>query len=84
MPELPEVETIVRNLREGTAGCFALPGLTISGFTLSWQKTLAVPAAEELEESPSRTGDQGCSSAGKIHCDTAQPPYYPDTPQDVW
>ena len=50
MPELPEVETIVRNLREGTAGCFALPGLTISGFTLSWQKTLAVPTAKELEE----------------------------------
>lgn len=50
MPELPEVETIVRNLREGTAGCFALPGLTISGFKLSWQKTLAVPTAEELEK----------------------------------
>ena len=49
MPELPEVETIARNLREGTAGCFALPGLTISGFTLNWQKTLAVPTPKELE-----------------------------------
>ncbi len=49
MPELPEVETIARNLREGTAGCFALPGLTISGSSLFWQKTLAEPAPEELE-----------------------------------
>ncbi len=48
MPELPEVETIARNLREGTAGCFALPGLTISGFTLGWNKTLANTTPDEL------------------------------------
>jgi formamidopyrimidine-DNA glycosylase len=50
MPELPEVETITRNLREGTAGCFALPDLTISGFTLFWRKTLAEPTPELLEK----------------------------------
>lgn len=49
MPELPEVETIARNLREGTAGCFALPGLTISGFQLAWARTLAEPTPIELE-----------------------------------
>ncbi len=50
MPESPEVETIVRNLREGTAGCFALPGLTISGIKLFWSKTLMETSAEKLEE----------------------------------
>jgi formamidopyrimidine-DNA glycosylase len=50
MPESPEVETIARNLREGTAGCFALPGLTISGIKLSWYKTLAEPAVEIIEQ----------------------------------
>jgi formamidopyrimidine-DNA glycosylase len=50
MPESPEVETIARNLREGTAGCFALPGLTISGIKLSWHKTLAEPPVEIVEQ----------------------------------
>jgi len=50
MPELPEVETIARNLRDGSAGCFALPGLTISGFNLSWYKTLVEPPAEVLQQ----------------------------------
>ncbi len=50
MPESPEVETIARNLREGTAGCFALPGLTISGIKLFWSKTLMEPSAEKLEQ----------------------------------
>ena len=48
MPELPEVETIARNLREGTAGCFALPGRTISGLTLAWSKTLVTPTVDKL------------------------------------
>jgi formamidopyrimidine-DNA glycosylase len=50
MPESPEVETIARNLREGTAGCFALPGLTISGIKLFWPKTLIEPSVEKLEQ----------------------------------
>lgn len=50
MPELPEVETIARNLREGTAGCFALPGRTISGFELNWSKTLAEPSSAVLTQ----------------------------------
>jgi formamidopyrimidine-DNA glycosylase len=50
MPELPEVETIARNLRDGTAGCFALPGLTISGFNLFWHKTLVEPPVEILHQ----------------------------------
>lgn len=50
MPELPEVETIARNLREGSADCFPLPGLTISGFSLFWQKTLVEPSSEVLAQ----------------------------------
>ncbi len=48
MPELPEVETITRNLREGTAGCFALPGRKITDVSLEWERTLAYPAPEQL------------------------------------
>lgn len=50
MPELPEVETIARNLREGTAGCFALLGRVISGYRLYWPRTLAKPGIEELND----------------------------------
>jgi len=48
MPELPEVETIARNLREGTAGCFALPGRKITQVVLEWPRTLAYPMPEQL------------------------------------
>lgn len=50
MPELPEVETIARNLREGSENCLALPGLTISSFSLYWPKTLAEPSADDLPQ----------------------------------
>jgi formamidopyrimidine-DNA glycosylase len=49
MPELPEVETIARNLREGTAGCFALPGRRITAAALEWPRTLAQPLPDALE-----------------------------------
>jgi len=48
MPELPEVETIARNLRQGTAGCFTLPGRTITGSKLFWIKTLAAPNPDKV------------------------------------
>jgi formamidopyrimidine-DNA glycosylase len=50
MPELPEVETICRRLREGwrpATGASALPALTgrrITGSRLFWSRTLATPA----------------------------------------
>lgn len=50
MPELPEVETFSRNLREGTAGCFALPGQIVRGYRLHWRKTLASPEPQQLDE----------------------------------
>jgi len=43
MPELPEVETIARNLRLGHQGAPALPGQTITGVTLHWPRHIAEP-----------------------------------------
>ncbi|NPV75600.1 MAG: bifunctional DNA-formamidopyrimidine glycosylase/DNA-(apurinic or apyrimidinic site) lyase [Anaerolineae bacterium] len=46
MPELPEVETIVRNLREGEN--FSLPGRKIQSVDLLWDRTLAFPERENF------------------------------------
>lgn len=50
MPELPEVETIVNNLRLGAAGAPALPGKVITGAQVLWQRTVAEPAAPVFEQ----------------------------------
>ena len=42
MPELPEVETIARDLRE------PLVGRTITGVTVNWPRTVAIPTPEEF------------------------------------
>jgi len=46
VPELPEVETIVRNLRRGTDGAPSLIGQTIQAAHLLWPRTLAEPDVE--------------------------------------
>jgi formamidopyrimidine-DNA glycosylase len=46
VPELPEVETIARNLRQGTAGAPSLIGQTILKAQLLWPRTLAEPDIE--------------------------------------
>ncbi|MFZ3070193.1 MAG: bifunctional DNA-formamidopyrimidine glycosylase/DNA-(apurinic or apyrimidinic site) lyase [Anaerolineaceae bacterium] len=43
MPELPEVETILQGLKEGSSNTPPLIGQVISGFSLFWAKTLATP-----------------------------------------
>lgn len=43
MPELPEVETIVRNLRRGTDGAPSLIAQKIQSARLLWTRTLASP-----------------------------------------
>ncbi len=43
MPELPEVETIARNLRRGTGGAPSLIGQTIRHVCLLWSRTLVTP-----------------------------------------
>ena len=46
MPELPEVETIVRNLRRGTDGAPSLLGQIIQSAAVLWPRTLAEPDIE--------------------------------------
>ena len=48
MPELPEVETIARTLREGRGDGPPLPGRIIASSTLLWERTLAIPAWAEF------------------------------------
>ncbi len=48
MPELPEVETIVRALRQGGRGGAALTGRSIQSVTLTWERTLATPGVADF------------------------------------
>jgi formamidopyrimidine-DNA glycosylase len=48
MPELPEVETIARSLREGRPDQPSLLGQRITGVRLLWEHTLTTPAPEEF------------------------------------
>ncbi|HNT53339.1 MAG TPA: bifunctional DNA-formamidopyrimidine glycosylase/DNA-(apurinic or apyrimidinic site) lyase [Anaerolineaceae bacterium] len=48
MPELPEVETIVRALRDGGRGGKSVLGGVITGAELRWLRTLAEPTADEF------------------------------------
>ena len=49
MPELPEVETIAKNLRRGTGGAPSLIGQTIQCAHLLWSRTLAEPDLETFQ-----------------------------------
>jgi formamidopyrimidine-DNA glycosylase len=49
MPELPEVETISRNLRLGNKEQPALVGMHILGVYLLWERTLVEPSPVEFE-----------------------------------
>jgi formamidopyrimidine-DNA glycosylase len=49
MPELPEVETIVTSLRQGSPGKPSLLGKRIIGAQLLWEKSLATPAFPEFQ-----------------------------------
>jgi len=46
LPELPEVETIARSLRQGSETAPALVGMLITRAEVLWQRSLATPAAE--------------------------------------
>jgi formamidopyrimidine-DNA glycosylase len=48
MPELPEVETIIRALRDGGRDGVPLPGRTMARAEVLWRRTLAEPAYEEF------------------------------------
>jgi len=48
MPELPEVESIARRLREGVDQCPSLLGIRISTATLHWQRCLVTPNRDQF------------------------------------
>ena len=48
MPELPEVETIARNLRQEGLQAPSIIGRAITGVKLLWARTLATPAPEQF------------------------------------
>ena len=50
MPELPEVETIARYLRQGTGDAPGLLGRRVAATQLFWKRSLANPGAGELEQ----------------------------------
>jgi formamidopyrimidine-DNA glycosylase len=50
MPELPEVETIARYLRQGTRGAPGLLGRRVAGIQLLWERSLASPGVTELAQ----------------------------------
>ena len=58
MPELPEVETIARTLREGGQGREPVAGRAIAGARLLWQRTLAEPRLPEVELSARLAGQR--------------------------
>jgi formamidopyrimidine-DNA glycosylase len=49
MPELPEVETIARSLREGSQGGVSLLGCHFTSVQVIWERSLAMPSIVELE-----------------------------------
>ena len=49
MPELPEVETIVRALRHGGRGGTAIVGARVQTAQVLWPRTVAAPAPEAFE-----------------------------------
>ncbi len=48
MPELPEVETIARHLRDGWDGAPPLPGRRIASVTIRWPRHIAMPSASRF------------------------------------
>ena len=51
MPELPEVETITRRLRDGTPEHPPVPGHTIQSVEIAWDRIIAAPNPEAFKTS---------------------------------
>lgn len=50
MPELPEVETIARTLRNGQGNTPAITSKTITGAEVYWEKSIEKPTASEFKQ----------------------------------
>jgi formamidopyrimidine-DNA glycosylase len=49
MPELPEVETIIRKLRDGTPNQLSVRGQTIRTVEVTWDRSIAIPDAKSFQ-----------------------------------
>jgi formamidopyrimidine-DNA glycosylase len=68
MPELPEVETIVRHLRDGHDGTPPLPDMTIEGATVRWPRHIARPSAVAFRRRIRGQRVESVSRRGKYIC----------------
>jgi formamidopyrimidine-DNA glycosylase len=66
MPELPEVETICRYLRDGTPTSPAILGFVISNAQVLWAHTLASPSVDEFSRRMPGQSITDISRRGKI------------------
>ena len=66
MPELPEVETIARYLREGGRDIISIPGKTISHVQVYWARSIAEPSVESFSERVKLQQVQCVSRRGKF------------------
>ncbi len=65
MPELPEVETIARNLRTGRDGKPPLPGRTIQDVEITWPRHIAEPSPSTFRRRVKGRRFEGVSRRGK-------------------
>ena len=66
MPELPEVETIVRALRDGGRDGPSIVGRTVRGAELGWERTVAMPDAQGFIAGLIGQRVEGVSRRGKF------------------
>lgn len=66
MPELPEVETIVRALREGGRGGLSILGRQVRSVDLLWERTLAEPQRALFEARMPGQRVRGVDRRGKL------------------
>lgn len=65
MPELPEVETIVRTLRQSTPIGQSIIGQRIENAQIFWERTLVTPTTAEFEHRIVKQSIEGLSRRGK-------------------
>ncbi|NPV56425.1 MAG: bifunctional DNA-formamidopyrimidine glycosylase/DNA-(apurinic or apyrimidinic site) lyase [Anaerolineae bacterium] len=66
MPELPEVETIVRALQRGGQGCSPLLDKKVTGAIVLWARTIAEPRADLFVQQIVGQSVRGVSRRGKF------------------
>lgn len=65
MPELPEVETIARALRQGGRGATAIVGARLTGVQVLWPRSVAAPSPEGLAAQAGGAAVVGVTRRGK-------------------